>query len=145
MTRYDWWSCWKLSMLFTGFNHIFRLCFTVTSLHGRFVLTKTRLYARLGLSETKDTLNWKMGGKANRWNLLADKPWNASVFLFFPPTCSLLFPSLLVWTLVWGKGERKSSLLLQTVPLDKSINAVFKNPCSLMYRFVLLSVGFSFF
>uniref|UniRef100_A0A672Z558 Protein strawberry notch homolog 2 n=1 Tax=Sphaeramia orbicularis TaxID=375764 RepID=A0A672Z558_9TELE len=34
------------------------------------------------------------------------------------------------------KRERKSSLLLQTVPLEKFINAVFKNPCSLMYRFV---------
>lgn len=61
----------------------------------------------------------------------------------FSSTCSLLFPSLLVWTLVWGKGERKSSLLLQTVPLEKSTNAVFKNPCSLMYRFVLLSIGFN--
>lgn len=38
----------------------------------------------------------------------------------------------------------KSSLLLQTVPLEKSINAVFKNLCSLMYRFILLSIGFNF-
>uniref|UniRef100_A0A7N9AX67 Protein strawberry notch homolog 2 n=1 Tax=Mastacembelus armatus TaxID=205130 RepID=A0A7N9AX67_9TELE len=47
-------------------------------------------------------------------------------------------------TSVWGKRERKSSLLLQTVPLEKSINAVLKNPCSLMYRFVLLRIGFNF-
>lgn len=41
------------------------------------------------------------------------------------------------------KRERKSSLLLQTVPLEKSINAVFKNPCSLMYRFCILSIGWT--
>lgn len=41
------------------------------------------------------------------------------------------------------KRGRESRLLLQTVPLKKSINAVFENPCSLMYRFVLLSVGFN--
>lgn len=37
---------------------------------------------------------------------------------------------------------RERSLLLQTVPLKKSINAVI-DPCSLIYRFVLLSVAFN--
>lgn len=66
-------------------------------------------------------------------------------FRLFSSTRSVLSRPLLVWTLVWGKMERKkSSLLLQTVPLDKSKNAVFKNPCSLMYSFVLLNIGFDF-
>lgn len=88
----------------------------------------------------KHALNWKDQRKdVKSFSWLAMK----CLSFYLPSTRSLVFLSIRIRTLAWVERERKSGLLLQTVPLEKPINAVFKNPCSLMYRFVLLSIGFN--